>query len=73
MSRVLVAGGKGVGKSTFLRWFTNKLLSSGPVLFLDLDPGQAELGLPGYLSMSALTSSVSSAMASRGTSWSTAT
>lgn len=52
--RLLVAGGKGVGKSTFLRWLTNKLLSSSPVVFLDLDPGQAELSLPGYLSLSIL-------------------
>lgn len=52
--RLLVAGGKGVGKSTFLRWLTNKLLFSSPVVFLDLDPGQAELSLPGYLSLSIL-------------------
>ena len=48
---VLVAGGKGVGKSTFSRWFTNKLLLKSPVVFLDLDPGQAELSIPGYLSV----------------------
>jgi len=49
--KVLVAGGKGVGKSTFLRWLTNKLLVKSPVVFLDLDPGQAELTVPGYLSV----------------------
>jgi len=48
---VLIAGGKGVGKSTFARWFTNKLLLKSPVVFIDLDPGQAELSLPGYLSV----------------------
>ena len=53
-SRVVTAGGKGVGKSTFLRWLTNKLLAYGPVVFLDLDPGQAELGLPGYLSLAVI-------------------
>ena len=52
--RLVVAGGKGVGKSTFLRWLTNKMLAQGPVAFLDLDPGQAELGLPGYLSLGIL-------------------
>ena len=34
------------------RWLTNKLLAErGEVLFLDLDPGQKEFGLPGYLSL----------------------
>merc|ERR1719154_965939 len=49
--KIVVAGGKGVGKSTFLRWLTNKLLAKSPVVFLDLDPGQAELTVPGYLSV----------------------
>ena len=32
------------------RWMTNQLVQlSGRVLFLDLDPGQKEFGLPGYL------------------------
>jgi polynucleotide 5'-kinase involved in rRNA processing len=45
---VLVCGGKGVGKSTFLRYLTNKLLRAvGPVLYVDFDPGQAELTIPG--------------------------
>ncbi|XP_023343250.1 polynucleotide 5'-hydroxyl-kinase NOL9 [Eurytemora carolleeae] len=50
--RLLVAGGKGVGKSSFLRWLTNRLVKEGKVLYLDLDPGQREFGLPGYLSLS---------------------
>lgn len=49
--RLVVAGGKGVGKSTFSRWLTNKLLVRSPVVYLDLDPGQAELSIPGYLSV----------------------
>jgi len=49
--KLLIAGGKGVGKSTFSRWLTNKLLVQSPVVFLDLDPGQAELTIPGYLSV----------------------
>ena len=54
--RILVAGGKGVGKSTFVRWLTNKLVSpQSPLVLLDLDPGQTELGLPGYLTVSLLT------------------
>jgi len=55
--RLLVAGGKGVGKSSFLRWLTNKLLATqSQILFLDLDPGQPELNIPGYLSLSILES-----------------
>jgi len=57
--RILVAGGKGVGKSTFLRWFTNKLLiNHKQIVFLDLDPGQAELAIPGYLSFSVVTNPI---------------
>ena len=53
--RLVVAGGKGVGKSTFLRWLTNQLLPRSPVVVLDLDPGQAELSIPGYFSVSLVT------------------
>ena len=53
--RMLVAGGKGVGKSTFVRWLTNRLLSSSPVVLVDLDPGQTEVTTPGYLSVSLIT------------------
>ena len=74
--RLVVAGGKGVGKSTFMRFITNRLLnraelktasdfssnyaksyipldsdfSSASVLYIDLDPGQAEFTIPGCLS-----------------------
>ena len=34
------------------RWLTNRLVKEGKVLYLDLDPGQREFGLPGYLSLS---------------------
>ncbi len=49
--KILAVGGKGVGKSTFLRYFVNRILpKSGPVLWIDLDPGQAEFTLPGCVS-----------------------
>lgn len=53
--RIVIAGGKGVGKSTYLRWLANRLLARSPVVVLDLDPGQAELSIPGYLSVSLVT------------------
>ena len=37
--RIVIAGGKGVGKSTYLRWLANRLLARSPVVVLDLDPG----------------------------------
>lgn len=46
-------GGKGVGKSTFVKWLANRFLSAEPkteVLFIDLDPGQTEFTPPGMLS-----------------------
>ena len=46
----MALGGKGVGKSTFLKYLTNRVLSESdgrPVLFVDLDPGQAEFTIPG--------------------------
>ncbi|CAH0764288.1 unnamed protein product [Diatraea saccharalis] len=49
-SRGIVCGGKGVGKSTFLRYYVNKLVSRGPVLVVDLDPGQAEFTVAGNIS-----------------------
>ena len=58
--RLLIAGGKGVGKSTFIRYVANRLLTSSSikqenevqipsVLFVDLDPGQAEFTIPGCI------------------------
>ncbi|XP_043279847.1 polynucleotide 5'-hydroxyl-kinase NOL9 [Venturia canescens] len=42
-SRTVIAGGKGVGKSTMARYLVNKLLAtSESVIFLDLDLGQTE-------------------------------
>lgn len=57
---VLVCGGKGVGKSTFLRYMTNRLITSSAqssdsiqeVAILDADVGQPELVPPGILSLS---------------------
>lgn len=49
-SRGIVCGGKGAGKSTFLRFYVNQLLSNGPVLVIDLDPGQCEFTVPGNIS-----------------------
>eukprot|EP00980_Cylindrotheca_fusiformis_P007344 scaffold1525_cov142-Cylindrotheca_fusiformis.AAC.144 len=58
---ILICGGKGVGKSTFLRYMTNRLLSPSQnssckprqeVAILDADVGQPELVPPGILSMS---------------------
>ncbi len=58
--RLLAGGGKGVGKSTFVRWLANRLLSDSKntcrVVYLDLDPGQREVGLPGYISFTILNS-----------------
>ncbi|XP_063626820.1 polynucleotide 5'-hydroxyl-kinase NOL9 [Cydia splendana] len=49
-SRGIVCGGKGSGKSSFLRYYVNKMLSRGPALVLDLDPGQSEFTPAGSVS-----------------------
>lgn len=50
-SKVLVAGGKSVGKSTFVRYFINSHLSKfGKFLLVDLDIGQPEVFLPQTIS-----------------------
>ncbi|CAH0695746.1 unnamed protein product [Spodoptera exigua] len=54
-SRGIVCGGKGVGKSTFLRYFVNRMLIKGPVLVIDLDPGQAEFTVAGNISATVVT------------------
>ncbi|XP_077292617.1 polynucleotide 5'-hydroxyl-kinase nol9 [Arctopsyche grandis] len=46
----LLCGGKNAGKSTMLRYIVNKLLTKGPVLVLDLDPGQPEFTVCGLVS-----------------------
>lgn len=53
--RTIVCGGKGLGKSTFLRYYVNKLLANGPVLVIDLDPGQAEFTVAGHVSATVAT------------------
>ena len=46
--RLVGVGGKGVGKSTMLRYIANRLIQlHGQILWIDLDPGQAEFTLPG--------------------------
>ena len=51
-NRILICGAKGVGKSTLLRYATNRILSlQQPVAILDLDCGQAELSPPGMLTL----------------------
>jgi len=51
-NKILICGAKGVGKSTLLRYATNRILSlQQPVAILDLDCGQAELSPPGMLTL----------------------
>ena len=53
-AKLIGTGGKGVGKSTTLKYLSNQLLAFGPILWIDLDPGQAEFTLPGCLSVTLL-------------------
>lgn len=47
----ILCGGKGVGKSTLLRFYVNQAISQDEkILVLDFDPGQPEFTPPGYLS-----------------------
>ncbi|KPJ04021.1 Polynucleotide 5'-hydroxyl-kinase NOL9 [Papilio xuthus] len=48
----MVCGGKGSGKSTFLRYYVNWQISynDGPILVIDLDPGQCEFTIAGSIS-----------------------
>ena len=56
MTKLMVMGEKGTGKSTFLRFFLNALLNDhGKVLVIDLDPGQTEFSFPGCLSVNLIT------------------
>ncbi|XP_058975911.1 polynucleotide 5'-hydroxyl-kinase NOL9-like isoform X2 [Musca domestica] len=55
-SRILLAGGKGVGKSTLLRYLINKeLQSKEKVLLIDLDIGQPEIFVPQTVSCAVVT------------------
>ncbi|XP_046746167.1 polynucleotide 5'-hydroxyl-kinase NOL9 [Diprion similis] len=50
--RILIAGGKNVGKSTTLRYFVNGLLPTRKeVVVVDFDPGQPEFTPPGCISL----------------------
>ncbi|CAH0473958.1 unnamed protein product [Peronospora belbahrii] len=54
--KIVVCGGKGVGKSTFCRYLINRLLSQFKIVaFLDTDLGQCELTPPGLVALHALT------------------
>lgn len=58
--RILICGAKGCGKSTMLRYATNRMISeqmkkdlgSADVAVLDLDCGQPELSVPGLITLS---------------------
>lgn len=55
-SRHVIIGGKGVGKSTFLRYFINRNLTNHKnVLLIDLDIGQPEMFLPQTVSATIIT------------------
>lgn len=56
--RILVCGGKGVGKSTMVRYLINRLLSQegmNKIALLDCDAGQPEFSAPGMLSLTIVT------------------
>ena len=56
--RLLLCGGRNVGKSSFARYLVNRALSAAPggapVCFLDTDVGQSELGAPGLVALHVL-------------------
>lgn len=50
-SKMILCGGKGVGKTTLLKYMINKLLQKHKeILVIDLDPGQSELTIGGCIS-----------------------
>lgn len=58
-SRTIVCGGKGVGKSTFVRYMLNDGLGRFErILLIDLDIGQPELGLPQTVSATCVRSPI---------------
>lgn len=49
---MFLCGGKGVGKSSFMRYLINRLLLKySAVRVIDLDPGQSEFTIPGCISI----------------------
>lgn len=55
--RLMLVGGKGVGKSTLLRFLVNQLIQKcGTVLVVDFDPGQPEIFPAGCVSASLVSS-----------------
>ena len=62
-NRILVCGAKGVGKSTYVRYITNRLLCANDitvkeVAILDCDVGQTELSPPGMLTLTIVTTPI---------------
>ncbi|TDH73137.1 uncharacterized protein CCR75_008442 [Bremia lactucae] len=56
LQKIIVCGGKGVGKSTFCRYLVNRLLSEFKIVaFLDTDLGQSELNPSGLVALHTLT------------------
>lgn len=50
--RILIAGSKGTGKSTFSKLLINRIVSTSPsVAYLDIDPGQPTFSPPGCVSL----------------------
>ncbi|XP_023311609.1 polynucleotide 5'-hydroxyl-kinase NOL9 [Anoplophora glabripennis] len=55
-TKLMITGGKGVGKSTLLRFAINRLLNKfDKIRVLDLDPGQSEFTVPGCVSVVTVT------------------
>ncbi|RZC34244.1 MobB domain containing protein [Asbolus verrucosus] len=51
-TKMMICGGKGVGKTTFLRYAINQLLMKfKEIRIIDLDPGQSEFTIPGCISI----------------------
>ncbi|XP_044259863.1 polynucleotide 5'-hydroxyl-kinase NOL9 [Tribolium madens] len=58
-TKMIICGGKGVGKTTFLRYTLNRLLMKfKKVRVIDLDPGQSEFTVPGSISLVEITEPV---------------
>lgn len=58
-TKMIICGGKGVGKTTFLRYAINRLLMKyKEIRVVDLDPGQSEFSVPGCISVVRVTKPV---------------